>query len=50
MREVRESNITMKIAVASSILYYLPFSDALDIMVEAGFRDIELDMYWKGDD
>lgn len=42
--------VFIKIAVASATLYYLPFSDVLDIISEAGFRCIELDMYWKGGD
>lgn len=38
----------MKIAVASATFYYLPFDETLDIVSKAGFKYIELDIYWKG--
>ncbi|MBN2240591.1 MAG: sugar phosphate isomerase/epimerase [Dehalococcoidales bacterium] len=40
----------MKLAVATSTMYYLPFPETLDIISEAGFEYIELDTYSKGGD
>lgn len=38
----------MQISISTSTLYYFPFDVALDIIKEAGFKNIELSIYWKG--
>lgn len=37
----------MQISVATANLFYLPFEQALEIIAEAGFQAIELDLYWE---
>jgi sugar phosphate isomerase/epimerase len=37
----------MKISIATANLYFLPFQQTLEIIVEAGFGHIELDLYWE---
>jgi len=39
----------MRISIATATFYYLPFAQTLDIIARAGFRDIELDLYWERD-
>jgi len=36
----------MHISVATANLYLLPFEQVLDIIADAGFQNIELDLYW----
>jgi len=38
--------LEMKLSVATASLYFKPFEQVLDIIVEAGFHNIELDMFW----
>ena len=38
----------MQISVATATYYFLPFEKTLEIIANAGFEYIELDMYWKG--
>lgn len=37
----------MHISVATANFYFLPFEQALEIIANAGFEHIELDLYWK---
>jgi sugar phosphate isomerase/epimerase len=37
----------MQISIATANLYFLPFPQALEIVAEAGFEHIELDLYWE---
>lgn len=38
----------MNISVATATFYYRPFQEALEIISKAGFKFIELDLYWQG--
>jgi sugar phosphate isomerase/epimerase len=38
----------MKLSVATANLYLQPFEQVLEIIAEAGFQNIELDMFWEG--
>jgi sugar phosphate isomerase/epimerase len=40
----------LQISVATANLFYLPFEEALEIIVEAGFQAVELDLYWERKD
>jgi sugar phosphate isomerase/epimerase len=37
----------MLVSVATANFYFLPFEETLDIIAEAGFHNIELDLYWE---
>jgi sugar phosphate isomerase/epimerase len=37
----------MQISIATANLYYLPFQQTLEIIAEADFENIELDLYWE---
>jgi sugar phosphate isomerase/epimerase len=37
----------MDVSVATANLYFLPFEETLEIIAEAGFRNIELDLFWE---
>ena len=37
----------MHISVATANLYFLPFDQTLEIIADAGFEHIELDLYWE---
>ena len=37
----------MQISIATANLYFLPFQQTLEIIAEAGFEHIELDLYWE---
>ena len=37
----------MQISIATANLWYVPFQQALEIIAEAGFEHIELDLYWE---
>jgi sugar phosphate isomerase/epimerase len=37
----------MNISVATATFYHLPFEQTLDIIAEAGFEYIELDLFWQ---
>ncbi len=37
----------MQIAVATANFYYLPFEQTLEIIAQAGYEAIELDLYWE---
>ncbi len=37
----------MQLSVATATYYFLPFRQALEIIVEAGFEHVELDLYWE---
>lgn len=37
----------MFLSVATANLYFLPFEQVLDIIVESGFKNIELDLFWE---
>ena len=37
----------MKISVATANYYYLPFEQTLEVIALAGFKYIELDLYWE---
>lgn len=37
----------MQITAATANLYFLPFEQALDIIAQAGFQNIELDLFWE---
>jgi sugar phosphate isomerase/epimerase len=37
----------MQRSIATATLYFLPFEQALEIIAEAGFQDIELDLFWE---
>jgi sugar phosphate isomerase/epimerase len=36
------------ISVATANFYFLPFDQTLEIIADAGFEHIELDLYWEG--
>jgi sugar phosphate isomerase/epimerase len=36
----------MLISVATANFYFMPFEETLEIIAEAGFQNIELDLYW----
>jgi sugar phosphate isomerase/epimerase len=40
----------VQISVATANLFYLPFEETLEIIAEAGFQAIELDLYWERKD
>lgn len=37
----------MLISVATATFYFLPFDEALETIAQAGFENIELDLYWE---
>ena len=37
----------MQISIATANFYFLPFQQTLEIIAEAGFEHIELDLYWE---
>jgi len=37
----------MQISIATANLYFLPFQQTLEIIADAGFEHIELDLYWE---
>jgi sugar phosphate isomerase/epimerase len=37
----------MHISVATATFYFLPFEETLEIIAEAGFQNIELDLFWE---
>ncbi len=37
----------MQISVATANYYQLPFEQALDIIAQAGFQTVELDLFWE---
>ena len=37
----------MQISIATANFYFLPFRQTLEIIAEAGFEQIELDLYWE---
>ena len=37
----------MNISVATANFYFLPFEETLEIISEAGYRNIELDLFWE---
>jgi len=37
----------MHISVATANFYFLPFEESLEIIAEAGFQNIELDLFWE---
>jgi sugar phosphate isomerase/epimerase len=37
----------MLISVATANFYFMPFDETLDIIAEAGFQNIELDLFWE---
>jgi sugar phosphate isomerase/epimerase len=37
----------MKITVSSATLFWIPFERTLEMIVEAGFQNIELDLFWE---
>ena len=37
----------MRVSYATANLFFLPFDETLEIIAEAGFRNIELDLYWE---
>ena len=38
----------LNISIASATFFYLPFEKSLFLISRAGFKNIELDIYWKG--
>jgi len=38
----------MNISIATATFYYIPFTEALDLIKAAGFDSVELDTYWTG--
>ena len=40
----------MHLSVATANLYSLPFGQTLEIIAEAGFQNIELDLFWERKD
>lgn len=40
----------MNISIATATFYEVPFKETLTIIKKAGFKHIELDIYWKGKD
>lgn len=37
----------MQLSIATATLYFLPFRQTVEIIAEAGFESIELDLYWE---
>ncbi len=37
----------MKITVSTATLFWIPFERTLEMIAEAGFQNIELDLYWE---
>jgi sugar phosphate isomerase/epimerase len=37
----------MNISVATANFYFIPFEETLEIIAEAGFQNIELDLFWE---
>ena len=37
----------MLISVATATFYFLPFDEALETVAQAGFENIELDLFWE---
>ena len=37
----------MRISFATANFYFLPFDETLEIIAEAGFQNIELDLFWE---
>jgi sugar phosphate isomerase/epimerase len=40
----------MNISVATANFYFLPFEETLELIAEAGFHNIELDLFWEWND
>jgi sugar phosphate isomerase/epimerase len=40
-------NKPMQISVSTATLYWIPFERTLDLITQAGFQNIELDLFWE---